>query len=1183
MNVHLGLRECIFAVLTVLIPRLALQALIPSRLDAQYAPKSDYGLGPANCFNSTLTATGLDIIFVHGLGSNPDTTWQRLVESKSHDDSGDPSLESRYVNWVTDFFCEDLPPHVQKNTRLFFYNYDSYWQRDAIQERRTRLGQELFQEVSSLAVKTPERHFILVGHSYGGLVIKDAIIQAQIFHPHRVVNIFQQIKAAVFLGTPHRGSASALQGARVAQVLRLFGLGTFPEIVEAVRYDSVELQDMHRRFEATSDHLKIVNFFEKRETARASCWGFCSGLVVKEQSATMDRPNAELIGLNTDHSGLNKFGERNSNYKKLRNKLIELAEATLGDAWMSHSVYSVPESTDSMYTERRDLSKALEAKLGKELEESTKIKHAVAIDGIGGAGKTQLALRYAEAHRLQYDTILWIDAGSAGTIKASFYRCARDLRLSVEPDRTTTGYQVSLKDDPAVHIVLTWLQNRNQLHGEWLVILDNADDFDGGVRDIIPSGVRGSVILTSRDKECVEILPPGAQQLTVNIMTPPESSSLLLRHLNLNTTEVPQDIQEVSLSICESLQHLPLAVRLAGAHTRSHCLKSASPEDDRYSGIYIDPKGCLEQYLRNYQRHRDRLLKDEISKRLSSYKFTIWTVWDSSLDAVDKMSSFPSRLLLTFLAHMDHTNIPEYIFYLAAGGLVSEPALASDVPQWLLELVSLDENGRWDRFTYDQTLQPLRLFGLISDSRGDFPGVAMHSLVQWRAKIDNPSGANYSWTLYHASFMAAASMQALAEPRHVLFRWQIVPHLPPPKELLSLEGGAIGLMCGIIGIMYRECTRLKEAEELIVHSIDKANMALGSEHPDTLAQKAGLALVWYHNCQYEEAERLLERVGEAQEAVLGAENAETLSVKILLALSLWRQGQYNNAENLLVYILEVFNSTLGPDHSHSLSTRAHLASVLFERGNWKRAEELLIPPHEWQERLAGVVHPLVILSMEHFAASLSQQRRLADAEECLAYVLETKRRVYGPEDPQTLETMVALGSILTKEGRYAEAEVMTADLLEMQKKVFGREHPNILTSMNSLASIFYHQERLTDALEMMVNVMETQKRVLGAEHPKMIRTMYNLALILFSQGQQTEGQRLLAHVVEMERKLFGEGHPETIAGMKDLIFMFTTQGRWLDADELLTRVFGSDSSDDLAFIREQYKKILRLDAIKIKL
>ncbi|KAE8366385.1 hypothetical protein BDV27DRAFT_155999 [Aspergillus caelatus] len=984
-------------------------------------PEERLWLVPAHCFNSTMTATGLDIILVHGLGSNPDTTWHRLVESQSHDDSGDPSLGRRYVNWVTDFFCEDLPADVQKNTRVFFYNYEV-----AIQERRTRLGQELFQEVSSLAVKTPERHFILVGHSYVGLVIKE------LFHSHRAVNIFQQIKAAVFLGTPHRGSASALQGARVAHVFRLFGIGTFPEIVEAVRYDSVELQDMHRRFEAISNHLRIVNFFEKRETAGASCWGFCSDLMVKEQSATMDRPNAEIIGLNTDHWGLNKFGERNSNYKRLRNKLIELMEATIADAWMAHSVYSVPESTDNMYTERTDLSKSLEAKLGKESEGSTKIRHAVAIDGIGGAGKTQLALRYAEAHRRQYDTILWIDAGSAATIKESFYRCARDLRLSVEPDRTKPGHQASLKDGPAVHIALAWLQNRNQLHGEWLVILDNADDHDGGVRDVIPSGVRGSVIITSRDKECVETLYPGAQQLQVDIMTPPESSSLFLRYLNLNITEVPRDVQEESLRVCENLQHLPLAAHLAGAHTRSHCLKNVNPEDDRYSRIYIDPKGCLERYLQNYQRHRDRLLKDEISKRLFPYKFTIWAVWDSSLYAVDKMSSLPSRLLLTFLAHMVHTNIPEYLFYFAAGGLVDEPALASDVPQWLLDLLSLNENSRWDCFTYDQAPQQLRLFGLVSDSRGDLPGITMHSLVQWRAKIDNPSGANHSLTLYHTSFMAVVSLKVLSHYEYVPFWRQILPHLPPPKELLSLESWAIGLQCGMIGAMYWRCTRLKEAEELLVLSIDKLNVALGSEHSHTLSQKAGMASVWYEN----------ERVGEAFEAAFGAEDFHIISAKAVLELCLRKQSQLDKAENLLVHILEVYNSTLGPEHSHTLNTRANLAKILLDRGHWLKAKGLLMSGHEWEKKLVEAYHPLATLSLEYYAMVFSQHGRLADADEALTYLLETKRRTFGPEDPRTLETMVALGLSLFEEGRYAEAEVMTADILDIPRKLLGGEHPS---------------------------------------------------------------------------------------------------------------------------------------------
>ncbi|KAE8374467.1 hypothetical protein BDV26DRAFT_295969 [Aspergillus bertholletiae] len=128
----------------------------------------------------------------------------------------------------------------------------------------------------------------------------------------------------------------------------------------------------------------------------------------------------------------------------------------------------------------------------------------------------------------------------------------------------------------------------------------------------------------------------------------------------------------------------------------SSCVTKGNPEDATYSRIYHDPKGCLERYLQNYERHRDRRLKNDISKRLSSYRFTIWT--------------------------------------------------------------------GWDRFVYDQALQPLRLFELISDSRNDFPGVTIHPLVQWRAKAESASGANSSWALYHASFMAAAaSIHALVE------------------------------------------------------------------------------------------------------------------------------------------------------------------------------------------------------------------------------------------------------------------------------------------------------------------------------------------------------------------------------------------------------------------------------------
>jgi hypothetical protein len=93
------------------------------------------------------------IILVHGLGSNPDTTWQKLAKNVSRNHTDPASQGKQFVNWVSDFLCEDFPPEVRRHARVFFYNYDSYWKNDAIEERRSRLGHELFEEVTSMAVK----------------------------------------------------------------------------------------------------------------------------------------------------------------------------------------------------------------------------------------------------------------------------------------------------------------------------------------------------------------------------------------------------------------------------------------------------------------------------------------------------------------------------------------------------------------------------------------------------------------------------------------------------------------------------------------------------------------------------------------------------------------------------------------------------------------------------------------------------------------------------------------------------------------------------------------------------------------------------------------------------------------------------------------------------------------------
>ncbi len=127
---------------------------------------------------------------------------------------------------------------------------------------------------------------------------------------------------------------------------------------------------------------------------------------VREQSATYEGPKVRNIGLLVDHYGLNKFGWRSESYQVIRSKLVEIVEffARLGNRH-----YAVPLEVVHTYTERPELSEKLEKQLRIRHEKGS-IPYAVVLHGLGGAGKSQLALDYAEKHKDRYNPILWIDA-----------------------------------------------------------------------------------------------------------------------------------------------------------------------------------------------------------------------------------------------------------------------------------------------------------------------------------------------------------------------------------------------------------------------------------------------------------------------------------------------------------------------------------------------------------------------------------------------------------------------------------------------------------------------------------------------------------------------------------------------------------------------------------------------------
>ncbi|KAH7139811.1 hypothetical protein B0J13DRAFT_638817 [Dactylonectria estremocensis] len=1079
---------------------------IPTRLVAENAPKARFELVPASTYNVPAPTRGIDIIFVHGLGSNPDTTWRAGQCSTAPEAPEEACPESdRYVTWVCDFLPGDLYSDVRQDIRLFFYNYDAYWKRDALPERLSTLGVALVGRITS-GIRTTDaersRDLIFVAHSYGGLVVKKALLLAKADTSQSY--IAEATKAVLFLGTPHRGSSFSYWGWWQAQALWL--LGSNPSILADLHYDSASLRDLHDEFvRIDRGNMTVFNFYEQRPIRLAQLWflkwqEYC----VRESSATYGGPRVYNFGLSVDHYGLNKFGSRDVNYQFVLSKLREI---TLSLAVSAKYSYAVPLETVESYTQREELWSELKDKL-RIRHDNASVPYAVAISGLGGVGKSQLALKFAETHKDRYNPILWIDATDAESVRSSFQRCAVELGL---PENGNMKHGSALTDDSAVQGVLRWLRDRNEVDDEWLFIVDNADD----------------------------LVPRGCEQVQVGDMTAEESMTLLLHHLGEDADGVPTSVAARCEQVADKLGYLALAVDLAGA----------------YIGNDPDPKSALKQYLQDFTRHRDDLLQMDRFRGLLPTEKTVWTVWDTTLEKIarDNPQLHPN-LLLTFLAHFRGTIIQDEMLRLAALGISRIQSTTGErLPVSLQEFLSVDE-GKWDSFQYRKSREVMLRYNLLKRVDGEWPGVTMHGLVQWRALKSSAQEEIPQKEWYMIVILAACSQ--MTEERHQPeFRRHLMTHLPQISELgddtTRDSETRTFFMQGILAHVYHDEGRWDEAEKLLVEAMKIRKAKLGADHPDTLISMANLASTYRNQGQWDKAEKLEVKVMEISKAKLGADHLDTLTSMGNLASTLLNQGRWDEAEKLLIEVMETRKAKLGANHPNTLISMSNLASTLLNQGRWDEAEKLFVEVIETHKAKLKVDYPNMLTSMGNLASTLWNQGRWNEAGKLFIEVMETSKAKLGANHPHTLIYMGNLASTLLNQGRWNEAKKLFIEVMETSKAKLGADHPNTLISISNLASTYWNQGRWNKAEKLEVEVMKTRKAKLGADHPDTLISMANLASTYWNQGRWNKAEKLEVEVMETSKAKLGADHPDTLRSMRNLAITWRNQGRHEEALALM--------------------------------
>ena len=193
-------------------------------------------------------------------------------------------------------------------------------------------------------------------------------------------------------------------------------------------------------------------------------------------------------------------------------------------------------------------------KLWDMLQPSTPgVRKVVVLHGLGGIGKTQLAIHFAEQYKSDFSAIFWLNGKSQETLLRSLAGFVPKLPTADNTDTQKTQVAVGLKTEEEVRKaakeVLEWLELPSNT--KWLLIFDNIDKFSAAenaddeaydVRKFFPSANHGSIIITSRAHH--DLVKEVGHSYPVRSLQPHEATALLMNCAGY-ALEDPEDISSL--------------------------------------------------------------------------------------------------------------------------------------------------------------------------------------------------------------------------------------------------------------------------------------------------------------------------------------------------------------------------------------------------------------------------------------------------------------------------------------------------------------------------------------------------------------------------------------------------------------------------------------------------------------